>query len=140
MTMPTFDVETLCDGFSNEDKDIIRGAFLKSGKLRASKPHKRVATFEQGCINYVWRMLCFDLVGHGKHACMPVTADWELSAGYDAQHGRIRYGEAGYEGYREGNKALRQRMDDLVKRFERNIPLEQQKGIVRWGRALGYIA
>jgi len=84
MTMPTFPVETIVDGWDSHDADLVRAAFTSRGardglKLRASKPFKRVRNSFEGYANYVWRMLCFDLVGWGKHACMPVCADIDVS-------------------------------------------------------------
>lgn len=148
-TMPILPLDTMVAGCDDEQERIVRAAFTTRGvrnkndgyaKLRSNKPFARVTTFEQGCANYVWRMLCFDLVGSGKHACMPVTADFDISEACEIRNGgRVRYGESGYEEQRERRKDLRESMDALVKQVESVLPIEAQKGILRWGRALGMI-
>ena len=149
MSMPILPVATMTADCSDQDAKIVRDAFTTRGiknrdngyaRLRSNKPFSRVKTFEQGCANYVWRMLCFDLVGHGKHVCMPVTADFDLMEACEIRDGgRIRYGQPGYEEQNEQRKALRVRMDELVKQAEAKLPVESKKGIIRWGRALGMI-
>jgi hypothetical protein len=150
MSMPILPVNAMVSGLSDRDAGIVRAAFTTRGvnkdtvlqggaKLRANKPHRRVGSFEEGCANYVWRMLCFDLVGSGKHACMPVCADFELSEALELRYGRIRYGQPGYDEQKERSKTLRDEMDALVSRVEKGLPPEALKGIIRWGRALGMI-
>jgi len=140
--MPVLPVESMVADLSESDERIVRAAFTTRGvcRLRANKPFKKVETFEQGCANYVWRMLCFDLAGFGKHVCMPVCADFEIS---DAQAtfdgGRIRYGQEGYNEQSNRAKELRKRMDELVKRVESVLPIESKKGLLRWGVAFGMI-
>lgn len=146
MSMPVFNLDQLTEGMNDFDGCIVRGAFTTRGykdglgRLREAKPFKTVKTFEQGCINYVWRMLCFDIVGSGKHACMPVCADFDLWDALEARDGsRPRHGNPGYDDWRQSVKNLTDEMNSLIKRAERSIPLERQKGIVRWGRALGML-
>ena len=155
MNMPILPVDLMvadCNGF---EELVVRAAFTARGvknksdgyaKLRTNKPFKRVESFEQGCANYVWRMLCFDLVGHGKHVCMPVCADFEL---HDAI--TIRVGECPKRDWSDGadntvcddwrnrKKDLQKELDALVNRVEKTLPIGAQKGILRWGRALGMI-
>jgi hypothetical protein len=146
MSMPILPINALVRGLSDDEDRIVRAAFTTRGvgsgmaRLRANKPFRRVETFEQGCANYVWRMLCFDLVGSGKHACMPVCADFELSEALELRDGkRIRYGEPGYDEQKERSKALRNEMDALVGRVESTLAPGALKGVIRWGRALGML-
>lgn len=159
MTMPILPLNTMLDGFNDQEKRILSAAFTSRGvkidgaaKLRASKPYadkkvidgQGIEAFEMGCANYVWRMLCFDLVGSGKHVCMPVCADFAISWALDAMYGCTpRYGTDGYEAAskerRELKRELTNKMNELIKRFESVLPVEAQKGIIRWGRALGMI-
>ena len=144
--MPILPVEAMVIGLSDCDAGIVRAAFTGRGvqdnwgRLKTNKPFKRVTTFEEGCANYVWRMLCFDLVGHGKHACMPVCADFDLSDAQEVLEGRrVRYTDSGYDEYKGRSKELRDRMDALVKTVEAPLPVECKKGLLRWGRALGIL-
>jgi len=147
--MPILPIEAMVAGLDDGNSRIVRAAFTTRSipaeypgcaRLRANKPFRRVETFEQGCANYVWRMLCFDLVGWGKHACMPICADFELADAQSvADGGHISYGQPGYEDQRQRRKDLMVRLDALVSEVESKLPPEAKKGIIRWGRALGMI-
>ena len=148
-TMPVYPMDAYLADFDVDKDHMIRSCFTGRGRfskdngnmrLRSSKPFKTPKTVFEGCANYVWRMLCFDLVGWGKHVCMPVCADFDLEDCFnDSDGGQIRYGKTGYEDQRSRGRILRDAMDDLVKQFERNIPIERQVGILRYGRALGIL-
>ena len=144
-TMPIFPVDAMVADWSESDAEIIRACFTGRGvkeglKLRASKPVKEAKSVRDGLVNYVWRMLCFDLVGWGKHVCMPVCADFDLSYGYDAEFGRVEFKDReGCDRRREVVKGATAGGDVLVKRFETHIPLVAQKGIMRWARAYGVV-
>jgi len=148
--MPVYPMDQYLADFDGSEERILRACFTGRGRfckdngnmrLRSSKPFNRPETIEQGCANYAWRMLCFDLVGHGKHVCMPVCADFDLEDQInDSDGGRIRYRKPGYEEQRGRVRNMRDAMDDLTKRFETNIPIEQQAGVVRWGHALGMLS
>ena len=144
-TMPVFSQATIdemlsdCDGW---EESVVLAAFTTRGKhdgykLRANKPFRTVRNKREGCANYVWRMLCFDLVGSGKHACMPVCADFDLhdAVRVSPAHANITDRSDRYAVVRE----LTADMDSLVKRVEAALPLEAKKGILRWGRALGMV-
>ena len=155
MTMPILPVDAMVADCNGLEELIVRAAFTTRGvrnksdgyaKLRSNKPFRRVESFEQGCANYVWRMLCFDLVGHGKHVCMPVCADFELSDAVTHRNGKCpkynyedRNDNTAYYLWTDCVKQLRKDMDALVSRVEKALPIEAQKGILRWGRALGYV-
>lgn len=153
--MPVFNVDMLCEGLTDQEVWVIRAAFTNRGvknksegyaKLRSNKPFRRVETFEQGCANYVWRMLCFDLVGSGKHACMPVCSNFETSDAIRCRDGDgpkldvddpVKY--AAWKEYRDRGRVLMKELDELIKRVETKIPLEEKRGLVRWGYALGVL-
>ena len=147
--MPIYPMDAYCSKFDIPEEYILRACFTSRGRfskeggnmrLKANKPFAKPRNVAQGCANYVWRMLCFDLVGWGKHACIPVCADFDLEETYtESRGGRIRYNQPGYDEQERGIKELRDNMDSLVQRFESNIPVEQQAGVMRWGRALGMI-
>jgi len=148
-TMPVLPVKRMIEDFTDLDGEIVHAAFTTRGvrnkddgyaKLRSNKPFKTVETFEQGCANYVWRMLCFDLVGWGKHACMPVSADFELYDAIDIRYGAP--GRADRDGKDERRRRVRELMvelDELTKRAESALPIEAKKGLLRWGRVLGVV-
>jgi len=145
--MPEIAVDAIVNDravFTDLEARIILAAFTGRGapagllRLRASKPNKRVTTASEGYANYVWRMLCFDLVGSGKHACMPVCAEFEVWEGYEYVAGeRPRWGCDGADEWNDGCKAARNNLDELIARFESKLPAGAMKGIIRWGRALG---
>jgi hypothetical protein len=146
--MPELPVESICScaDFDDYDCRIIFAAFTSRGapagllRLRASKPYKRIESAEQGYANYVWRMLCFDLVGSGKHACMPVCAEFEVWEGYEHVAGpKPKYGCDGYDEWKDGCRKRRDILDELVGTFESKLPAGAMKGIIRWGKALGMI-
>ncbi|MHC5061784.1 MAG: hypothetical protein ACYTFK_11955 [Planctomycetota bacterium] len=141
--MPILPVETMVADLHDDDASIIRAAFTsrgvsEGGRLRANKPFRKVTTFEQGCANYVWRMLCFDLVGWGKHACMPVCADFEIMDGYGARDGYPERGDSeGRDKRRQDVRNMMKTLDGLVMQAESVLPGDSMKGVMRWGRALG---
>ncbi len=111
-------------------------------RLRESKPFSSPKSYNEACANYVWRMLCFDLVGSGKHVCMPVCADFNISDAITFRDGKApRYVLDGdnteWQARREQEKELRVVLDALVDRVEQHVPVMQRKGILRWGKALG---
>ena len=146
--MPIHPVETMVADMHEDDAWIIRAAYTGRGvpagcdglRLRANKPFRKVSTFEQGCANYVWRMLCFDCAGFGKHVCMPVCADFDLYEACDIQYGCPDRGDR--EGYDERRRRVRELMkslDALIMQAESELPGMALKGVMRWGHALGMI-
>lgn len=138
-TMPILPLDALCADLNDWEEEVVRAAFTTrgvsaGGRLRSNKPFRKVRTKRDGCANYVWRMLCFDLVGSGKHACMPVCADFDL---YDAVS--VSTVIVDRDKRRAIVRELQEEMDALVKRIESNLPIEALKGVLRWGRALGMI-
>lgn len=148
-TMPILPIDTMVADCSERDAHIIRAAFTTRGvrnkddgyaKLRANKPFRRVTTFEEGCANYAWRMLCFDLVGFGKHVCMPVCADFDVCDAVAIRDGKMpRYNEPGYDGWKAAKRSVVEALDALVTQVEEVLPLGAKRGIIRWGQALGVI-
>jgi hypothetical protein len=160
-TMPKLPVETMVAGCDDNEARIVRAAFNgRTGCLRASKPFGRIEKTDsdeealfKASVNYVWRMLCFDYVGWGKHSCMPVTADWDIGAVYvriferdgrTARFGSPEYDSPADRAAREERRGkerdLREALDALIKRVESTLPVTAQAGAMRWGRALGMIS
>ena len=136
MKLPILPVEAMVTGLSDSDAWIVRAAFVRSGRLRTNKPFRRVTSHREGCANYVWRMLCFDYAGFGKHSCMPVCAEFELSDAIVAQQGyNACYGQAGYDVQRDREKALRAAMEALIKTAVSTLPIGA--GTMLWARAFG---
>jgi hypothetical protein len=139
--MPILPVDSMVADCDAWEESVVRAAFTtrgvsEGGRLRTNKPFRKVSTKLEGCANYVWRMLCFDLVGWGKHACMPVCADFDLMEALEVSPA---WRDRSREEHREGRRELMKEMDELTKRVESVLPIEAQKGIIRWGRALGMI-
>jgi hypothetical protein len=154
--MPNLPVDTMLRAacISNDfDARVIRAAFkVRKGSavstLRASKPFPTVyadgseESLFKACANYVWRMVSFSFVGYGKLACIPVTADFDIASFYYKKHGISFHAdctEEARQAYYADKKACIGRMDSLIKQFESTVPVELQAGVMRWGRALGYI-
>jgi hypothetical protein len=135
----------MCEGLNEWEDKVVRAAFTTrgvpaGGRLRSNKPFRRESNIFEGCANYVWRMLCFDLVGSGKHACLPVMADCDVHSGFSAELGRIDYKDRGAsDARRETVRDMMKLLDMLVGRVEKKLPIASKKGILRWGRALGVI-
>jgi hypothetical protein len=144
--MPVVSVETIVAELHDDDASIVRAAFTGRGRsdglqrLRASKPFSRVKTFEQGCANYVWRMLCFDLCDFAPHYCIPITADIEVDMGYDARDGRPdRADREGRDKRRQDVRNMMKALDMLVAAVEAEMKDVPMKGVMRWGRAYGMV-
>ena len=139
--MPILPVEAMVADCHDDDAWIVRAAFTtrgvsEGGRLRASKPFRKVSTFEEGCANYVWRMLCFDLVGWGKHACMPVCAEFDVYDAFDVRDGRVvRTDRAARDKRRQDIRDTMKALDLLVTTVESVLPSGSMKGIIRWARA-----
>lgn len=146
-SMPKLPVEVMVSGCDENEARIVRACFNgRNGCLKASKPFGRIdfdgdtdeALFKASA-NYVWRMLCFDYAGFGKHVCMPVTADLDVSAVYYEKYGRPRFDDPAKESERADRKARIKYLDLLIKRAESTLPVTLQAGVIRWGRALGVL-
>jgi len=122
-----------------EELVLVAPAFSRKRTLRANKPFARVATVEEGCANYIWRMLAFDFSGYGKNSCLPVTADFDLGCvlyNRDKVAGCV---ESNREARRAEEKGIIDSLDVLIKKVESVLPVVAQAGAMRWGRALGMI-
>src|ERR1700741_4112293 len=87
--MPVLPVDLMVKDLDDRSARIVRECFnsrsYRNGcaQLRASKPYKRVAGRDDeamiaACVNYVWRLLCFDFCDWAPHVSMPVTADFDI--------------------------------------------------------------
>lgn len=129
--MPVLPVETMTADFADYDARLIRAAFTKRGecRLRTAKPYRNAKSRFEGEANYLWRMLCFDLVAATPHSCMPVCADFDMHSTWGKDLDRADR----YDQVRSRTKEL----DDLVERFCALLPVEQRGGLCRWGRIMG---
>jgi hypothetical protein len=139
--MPVLPVDAMVADCDAWEENVVRAAFTtrgvsNGGRLRANKPDKRVSNKQEGCANYVWRMLCFDLVSWGKHACMPVCADFDLC---DAVEHSPGYEDCDLAELCVGRAELQAEMNLLIKQVEAVLPVVALSGVMRWGRALGYV-
>ena len=117
-SMPILPVDSMVLKLTALEEKLVRAAFIrKTGKLRATKPFRKIGTHAEfeGCANYVWRMLCFDFVNSPPHSCMPVTADFSIPGDYDERRGKTKI------------------LDELIKRVESVVPITSQVGALRWG-------
>lgn len=146
--MPVLPAQRIVESLTSTHVDIFNATVTKRnvpdktfGRLKATKPFKKkLETPNQGLANYVWRMLCFDLVPYAPHCCMPVMADVDVHIAHTMREGKaIRFGEPGYEEFKSAEKVLRQEMDDLVDQIESFLRPHDKKGIIRWGTALGML-
>ncbi len=134
--------EQLTKGLEGTELEIVAGCFTRKGTLKASKPFKTSACIYgqneallKANTNYVWRMLCFAFLAERPHCCMPITADWDITAAFP----RYAYGTLDYITTKQAIKSLIGQMDNLIKRAESNMPITSQAGAMRWARALGAI-
>jgi hypothetical protein len=125
--MPTLPIDAMCADLDDHGERLVRAAFKgKSGTLRASKPFRTIdpdaddALFK-ACANYVWRMLCFDLVASRPHNCMPVTADWDLRIVLNDHS--IRPGPA---------RTAKDKLDATITRAESALPPGSLRGALSW--------
>jgi len=148
-TMPILPVDEMVAGCNEFEARVIRAAFTTrgigadnkgKGRLRASKPFKTVTTFEEGCANYAWRMLCFDFVASRPHCCLPVMADCDVFVGISEHIGDDKYPDRKSRRIlHDVTRDMTQVLDVLVSRVESVMPVTAQAGIMQWGRALGRI-
>jgi hypothetical protein len=137
-TMPILPLDSICADLDTFEARVVRASCTtrgvsEGGRLRSSKPYKKVLSKSEGCANYVWRMLCFDLVGSGKHACMPVCADFDITDALDILYGRVDYTDhEASVARRSVHRDLTVEMNELVKRVESFLPLMAHKGLLRW--------
>ena len=139
--MPIIPLDKL--NLTQEQLELAQGIInSKTGQLRASKPQTAVkvefedpneffgryldytseADEKTGKTAYIWRMCVFFLSNQGPHQCMPVTADFDLPGKNMAER-----------------RIVAKELDIIVDAIINAIPLNQQPGTVRWGRALGII-
>ncbi len=114
---------------SNAAICVSRQVFVKrSGKLKAKKPYPKIDfarpdAILHASVNYMWRILCFDLCDFAPHNCMPCTADWDLKACYHRSKSL-------------GLPAWLDILDEAINQMESAIPAAEHHGALRWGRAL----
>lgn len=105
----------------------------KTNQMRASKPKpgKNADDAQKALVGkaaYVWRWVGFWLVRDSRLQCMPCTDTFDLPA-YD-ENGRWKSALA---------RPMAKELDKVVDVFVKTVPVDQQPGTMRWGRALGMI-
>ena len=147
--MPVLPVDTMVADCPDYDARLVREAFVgNTNRLRATKPYRSIdCDGDEGealfaaCANYVWRMLCFDFCDFRPHYCMPVTADFDIGKVYYTRDARLNrnhlnvFRRRRYENVQDEKDAL----DVLIKKVESVLPINAQKGAVRWMGALGIV-
>jgi len=122
--MPKIDLETLSERLSAEEMALVRRIVATQGKnkgsLRAAKPKVVANDLESGKAAYLWRMVAFSASPLRQHMCLPVMADFDITAP------------------REERKRIAKDLDALANIVLDVIPRAQHHGTRAWGRALGY--
>ena len=145
MTMPKINLDLIEKQLTPARFELVKGIVSTRGKnkgcLRASKPKvAKMTKFDapdevfgyrydyatdeerkQAMTAYVWRMVAFAISPQRQHACMPVMCECELPGTGS-----------------ERRKLAKMLDDEVVEVVVRTVPLTQQTGTLRWGRALGY--
>jgi hypothetical protein len=108
---------------------VVFGACLnkRTGKLKTKKPYpnmdfKHADAILHASVNYVWRILCFDLTNFRPHNCLPCTADWDIRRVFADRSLAER-------------EAWIDTLDDAILQIESTIPSDQHKGTIEWGSA-----
>lgn len=101
--------------FTGTTLEYAKAISKKDGTLLVSKPNRKGTTGEA---KYIWRMVVFMVQSEMPYSCMPCTADFDIDAPYNER--------------REITKEL----DKIVDEITNTLPND---GVLRWGRALGYV-
>lgn len=127
----TFAAMPMMTGFvpaNDEEKFIFESLKGRGGRLRTTKPQIDKSDAKTGDAAYVWRWVAFQISAKPAHHCMPVMAEFDLV--FDMAD-PLRH------------EKRRKRGDELTELANRIVnacvPLRNQHGIMRWGRALGMI-
>lgn len=130
--MPQFDLDQVKSVLTVEEFELFSLTLNKS-HLRATKPTEKKCGEKLGDAYYIWRMTAFYLVGFPPHNCMPVCADWLIESPYlGEKNPEIK------EKLRAEYKAHIKYLDAIINKVVDSQPLRSKKGILQWGRALGY--
>ena len=115
--MPALDISGL--ELSDSDKLLVGEIVKKDMTLYATKPKKASADGK-----FLWRYAAFFVSPKPAHQCMPVTAVFDLM-----------------DKYEDGDKRreVEQRLLKLADTITRTVPIHEQHGTIRWGRALGML-
>ena len=136
--MPKIDVDKLQEILDPKEFAIVRRIIatrgVNKGCLRGSKPKVQNHIDPlSGKSAYVWRMVAFLSSPNPQHACMPVTADFDLPIEY-------RDYEDSYEGreqYRKDKRAMLKELDELVDKVAATMPMSE--GAMQWARGFGLV-
>jgi hypothetical protein len=127
--MPQFDLDQVKSVLTEEEYKLFQ-LTLNKDRLRATKPTEKKCGDKLGEAYYVWRMTAFYLAGFHPHNSMPVCADLLIDSfylyEYEEDPEKVKIKRAQYD-------ARIAELDEIVDKV-----VTSQKGIIRWGRALGY--
>lgn len=126
-TYPAINLDSLKQILSPENYAIAEAIVTTQGRhkgcLRSSKPKNNSKAA------YVWRMVAFQISPNPQHHCMPVCADFDLYDVFAKED----------QNYKVVNQLAKQLDKEVVDPITNTVPKEQWYGIMRWGRALGYL-
>jgi hypothetical protein len=117
---------------SNDAELLFACINRRTRELKREKPFKHVVfssddALFQVSVNYIHRILCFDLCDFRPWNGFPCTADWLLRTFY-----RRKMSNAFLP-----TKDL---LDKVIRAVESTIPKDQHQGALRWGYALNLLA
>ena len=134
-----------------EEVEIIQAILGRESRLRSSKPDVKIAN---GKAAYVWRYVAFFIGRKGGDSCMPVMAYCDIKSPFAAEmRAAQKAAIAAKKSFFGENSEYRELIDrdraackqiendcmDLVKRIVDVVPVRDQTGTLRWGKALGKI-
>ena len=126
-SFPFINLESLKEILSAENyllaEAIVTTQGRNKGCLRSNKPK------ENPKAAYVWRMVAFQISPSSHHHCMPVCADFDLYEALPKEEQK----------YDKVHLLAKQLDKEVVDPITNTVPKEQWHGIMRWGRALGYL-
>ena len=112
--MPALDLDSI--EMDEDERGLVSQIIKANGRLYASKPKNAT-----GDARYLWRMVAFGISPVPAHQHLPVMAEFDLPGDFDERRERAK------------------ELDDLAKRVESSIPVEQRHSTLMWGRMLGML-
>ena len=133
--MPQFDLDQVKSILTEEEFALFQLTLNKS-QLRATPPNEKKAG-SLGLVGesyYVWRYLAFYLAGFPPHTSIPMVADYKFDRLSWLRHPDEEVRNQG----RATHKAKLAELDTLIEKVVNCQPARNQKGVLLWGKALGY--
>jgi len=139
MKMPEIDLNNA--GLTSEEFAICKNILARpkdgKGTVKKSYPTRAYATIDEVTHEYsypteelriyhagyvVWRWVVFQCCSYAPYVCIPSTTDFYVTG-------------KNFEDRRNNHKALM----DIADKVVNTLPITQQRGILRWGNALGFV-